>query len=77
MNRDHRVYHLMHDNKHTGISTKISTGSKYRSYKDNLLDHMKRQLKLDTRAQLCDLIDCDLDEDSYKEILRDKKLLQS
>lgn len=76
MNRDHRMYHLMHDNKPTGIWTKISTGKKYRSYKDNLLNQMKAQLKLDTREQLCALIDCGLDEPSYKKILREKKILR-
>ncbi len=75
MKRDHRIYHLYHDDKFTGVWTKISTGTRHRSYRDNLLNSMKNQLKLDTRQQLCELIDCGMDEAEYKEILKTKKII--
>ena len=68
---DHRFYKLYEGEKYTGIYTKISTGSGYKDYDDNLLGIMAKQLKLSKR-ELCDLIDCPMDEEKYRNKLKQK-----
>lgn len=65
----HHIYWLHVGGKKSGIRTRISHGKS--EYGDNLLGPMATQLKL-RRAQLNELIDCDLDADGYLDILREK-----
>jgi hypothetical protein len=71
---DHRYYHFYYKDKRTEISTKISTGSRYKEYGDCLLGMVSRQLKL-SKEQLVLLVECSLTEDMYIAILKNKKFL--
>lgn len=67
--RDHRVYVFYHKGKKTSARTKISTGTGYKVYDDNLLGKMKRQLLLDTNQEVRDLVSCPMSQAEYTKIL--------
>jgi hypothetical protein len=62
---DHVCY-LLTDSK---VQTKVSHGAMGDTIGANLMSRMSRQLHL-TKKQFLDLVDCTLDEDGYREILR-------
>ncbi|WP_424359934.1 hypothetical protein [Methanocella sp. MCL-LM] len=64
---DHVMLFLYVDNKKTNIHTKISHGS--REYGDSLLNMVKKELKLESRNQLDDLINCPMSSEEYLGIL--------
>jgi hypothetical protein len=66
--RDHDFYFLYINNKKTQIFTKLSRGSKYKTYNRALLDLVKKQLKLNFK-QLLDFIDCPIQFQDYLVIL--------
>jgi hypothetical protein len=68
VNNDHSFFYYYYNQT---IFTKISHGSKYKSYGDDLLGKMARQLRI-TKQELLRLIDCSLQKDDYLEILRKK-----
>lgn len=72
---DHRFFHHEYEGRRTGISTRISHGSGYKTYGDTLLSAMRKQLELDSVAQLADLVNCPMTRDRYNEHLRGKGLL--
>lgn len=71
--RDHRYYFLFVDGKRTGIYTKVSTGTNYRTLRDPLVALMAKQLKL-TAKQFRELVECKLTAGGYVEILRGQGL---
>lgn len=66
--RDHRFYKLYVAGKYTGIQTKTSRGTKYKTISTGLVAHMARELKL-TSKQFQDLIRCPLSFEGYVELL--------
>lgn len=74
-NQDHKFYFLYIDGKRTPIKTKVSHGSK--EYGDGLLIAMKHQVRLDTKQQFLDLVDCDMTKEEYIQFLIEKKIIQS
>lgn len=72
-NRDtgHRYYYLHIAGKKTNVRTRVSVGSKYKDLDDDLLSAMQAQLKLDTKQEFLDFVDCPMSEDQYMTILRD------
>jgi predicted RNA binding protein YcfA (HicA-like mRNA interferase family) len=72
---DHRYYKYYDGNKYTGVFTFISRGSGYKVYSDSLLSDMWKQLKLNSKKELCDLIDCPMNESKYRAILKSKNLM--
>jgi hypothetical protein len=76
-NTSHHTYFKFYDGeKNTGVCTYTSRGTKHKEYDDSLLTQMVKQLKLDNRKQLLELIDCPMDENSYREILKNKGFLK-
>lgn len=73
----HRYFYHEHKGKRTGVYTYTSHGSKYKTYPDALLRSMRNQLRLDTTAQLADLVNCPMSQDAYNEHLRGKGLLST
>ncbi len=67
---DHEFYDLLVDGKKVGIMTKISRGSKYKTYDDSLLGLMAKQLRL-AKSDLMKLIQCTLSGDGYTKILQE------
>ncbi len=69
---DHKylVYHTI-DGKQTNIKTKVSRGS-YSDIADKCVNEMKRQCRLDKKADFIDLVKCPLERDDYEAILRAK-----
>ena len=70
----HRYFYHEVAEKRTGISTYTSHGSHYKTYGDNLLKLMRKQLQLDTLTQLVDLLKCPMTGNDYKEFLKKKGL---
>ncbi|MFH2070971.1 MAG: hypothetical protein ABIJ11_07210 [Elusimicrobiota bacterium] len=74
--RKHRYFHHTYKGKETGISTYTSHGSSYKTYHENLLKEIKKQLHLDSLKQLRDLLKCPMDGFQYNEILKGKGLIR-
>lgn len=72
----HRYFNFYDGEKYTGISTYVSRGTSHKVYSDTLLSQMYKQLKLDNRQELLQLIDCPMDEQQYREKLRKKDYLK-
>jgi len=63
----HKFYWLYDGEKKTSVHTMISHGRK--DYSDSLLAKMKKQLGLDTKAQLLELVQCPLSREDYLALL--------
>jgi len=71
----HHLYFLYVGGKRSSIRTKISHGSKYKTYDVSLLSAMKKQLKFDSLNQLRDFISCTVTEKQYLQLLLKKNLI--
>ena len=71
----HRYFYHEVKGKRTGLHTYTSHGSDYKTYGDNLLKLMKKQLRLDTLSQVADLFKCPMTGDDYNEIIKRKGLI--
>jgi hypothetical protein len=69
--RDHRYFRLLYDGKDTGIYTKTSRGTGYKSLGDGLVSSMAKQLKLRT-GEFVRLVDCSMTEAEYLALLAEK-----
>ena len=68
----HHKYYWLYDGKiQTAVKTRISHGK--REYGDNLLGQMSKQLGLDTKMQLVDLVNCPLSKEDYLDLLVRKR----
>lgn len=72
-NRDHKFYILYIDGKKTHVKTKISHGAK--EYDDGLLNGMKQQVRLDTKQQFLNLVDCPMTKEEYVKLLIEKNII--
>jgi hypothetical protein len=72
---DHRYFHHQVNGKNTGVYTKTSHGSKYKTLDNSLLAMMKRQLKLDSLNEFRDLVNCPMSGSDYIEKLRVKRII--
>lgn len=75
-NTHHGFWHFYYKEKKTSIRTWISHGASYKVYGDQLLNEMKRELELDRKKDLEDLIKCPMSEEDYIKILKDKGKLK-
>ena len=68
----HIFFHHIYDGKRTGAYTKVSHSKKFREISDKggLITVIKRQLKLNTNAQVADLINCPMSEEDYLQHLK-------
>jgi hypothetical protein len=73
--RDHRFLWFYYQDQKTSIYTKISRGSGYKDYGDDLLRKVKLQLHLDTVQQLRDLVRCAMTEQDYIRHLKNKGII--
>ena len=60
-----RIFTLYYKGKKTGIRTRISKGSGYKTYGDSLLGQMKKQLKFSSKVDFVDFITCIMAEKEY------------
>ena len=65
----HEKLRLFVNGKKTGISVPISRSSKIKEYGSDLINIVKRELKLETSKQVVDLVDCPLSYGDYLNIL--------
>ena len=72
--RNHDFYFLIVDNKRTGIFTKVSRGTEYKTLQEKLIKSMAEQIRLE-KTQFVDLVSCSLSGDGYLKILRDTNQL--
>lgn len=71
----HRYFYHEYQGRRTGAYTYTSYGSKIKTYRENLLHMMKKQLRLDTVRQVIDLFKCPITGDDYNKILIDKGMI--
>jgi len=69
---DHKYFYHEYQGKRTGIYTKLSFGSQYKDYGDDLVNLMKKQLSLDNNRQTVDFLNCPMKKEKYEEILKKK-----
>lgn len=67
---DHTYYWFFLDGIRTHIKTKISHGES--EYGDHLLSAMRKQLKLNSKLELMDLINCPMSQENYIELLNER-----
>jgi hypothetical protein len=72
--RDHIFLFLRVDGRKTGIYTYVSRGKSHRVLSDDILTFMKKQLRLDTKRQLLELVECPMDLAAYIALLRARGL---
>lgn len=71
----HRYFHHTVDGKKSGVSTNMSHGSDD-DIGDNLVNMMKRQLRLQTTKQARDLFQCPMSGEEYIELLRKQGVIR-
>ena len=71
----HRYYYFVYQGKDTGVSTFVSRGTKYKEISDSLLSQMWKQLHLNNRKELLDLVDCPMGEAQLMALLQTKGIL--
>ncbi len=64
----HEYFWFYYNGKRTHIKTRISHGKK--EYGPNLISAIKKQLKLQSKQQIEDLLNCPMSEEDYIELLR-------
>jgi hypothetical protein len=74
---DHIFFYHKIGEKDTGIKTYVSHSKKYKDIGPDNLESMRKQLKLDHKRQVIDLLECPMSGERYNEILMDKGLLTS
>jgi len=67
--RDHRYYRFYYKGQKRLSKTKISTGTGYKDYDDNLFRLMVAGLHLENIKQVRDLLACPMTEEEYVAIL--------
>ncbi len=72
-NTHHMVFWLYDGERQTSVKTRVSHGKS--EYDDNLLAQMRKQLGLDTKKQLFDLVECPLSYQDYLELLVKKRVV--
>jgi hypothetical protein len=71
----HRYFYHEHKGKRTGAYAYTSHGSKFKVYGVELLNRMKRELRLDSLGQVGDLCLCPMSADDYNDVLRNKGVI--
>jgi len=74
---DHIYFHHEYEGKETGAYTKFSHSKKGKDIDDYLISCMKKQLKLDKRSEVINLLKCPMNGDSYNDILIRKNIFPS
>ena len=72
--RDHDRYEYRLDTTEP-VYTVLSRGTQYKTYQDGLLAKVKKELLLDTKAQLLNFVTCPLTKELYLEHLYSKEVL--
>ena len=73
----HRYYDFIYDDKITSVSTFVSRGTKYKEISDDILSRMWKQLRLNNKKELLDLVDCPMGEEELITLLQAKGILSS
>jgi hypothetical protein len=71
----HIYFHHKFNGRATGAYTYLSHSIKVRDIAKALLTSIRKQLMLDSNAQVVDLVNCPMDGDEYNKILRQKGVL--
>lgn len=69
---DHRYFYHEVDGRRTGAFAFTSRGSGHKTYTDNLLGAIKKELRLDSLNQVKRLLECPMDAEEYNSILQQK-----
>lgn len=69
---DHRYFYHEVDGRRTGAYAFTSRGTGHKTYTDNLLGAMKKELRLNLLNQVKRLLECPMGGEEYNEILKQK-----
>jgi len=75
--RDHDYYYFIHNGKRTRLRTKVSRGTKYPEYNDQLFRMMLRALGLNRIAEVRDLLFCPMGKEDYISCLQKNGFLKA
>lgn len=70
--RKHELWYLWMCGKRTAIKTRVSRGTQYKDYGDDLLSEMKRQLRLPNLSSTTKFLKCPITGAEYLSILREQ-----
>lgn len=73
--RSHVFYNCYYEGKDTGIATCISHGRKHADIGPDIVNSMRKQLKLDKIQDVKDLLNCPMSKEQYFDILKQKGFL--
>lgn len=71
----HHYFIHKFNGKETGVYTYTSMGSNYKTYGNELLSKMKKQLRLDTMQEVRNLLQCPMGAEEYNQKLKSKNLI--
>ena len=71
----HRYFDFYFEGKRTSVSTSVSRGTSYRELSDDLLSKMWKQLHLNSKWELENLVDCPMSQDDLVAVLHQKEAL--
>lgn len=72
--RDHIRYTLYNNGKKTGVFTFISHGLK--EYGDNLISSVKKQMRLQSKSEFQDFVNCPMTKEDYIKLLIERKQIR-
>jgi hypothetical protein len=73
--RDHDFYYLAIDGRKQTVFTKLSRGSSYREYSDNLVADVYKQICL-TKPEFLEYIECSLELIDYLQLLKERNIIK-
>lgn len=73
--RNHVFYNCYYQGQDTGIATCVSHGSKSSDIGPDILNSIKKQLKLDKIQEIKDLLTCPMTKEQYFKVLKEKGFL--
>ena len=73
--RDHVYYYMEYKGTETGIKTFFSHSKQFRDLHGDIVTKMRRQLRLDSTAQIKNLLECPMSQDDYVDLLIRKGLI--
>jgi hypothetical protein len=74
---DHLYFFHIFQGQETGIKTYVSHSKKYRDIGPDILESMRRQLKLTNRRQAIDLLQCPMSGQEYIDFLISEGILKA
>ncbi|NPV00700.1 MAG: hypothetical protein HPY53_04885 [Brevinematales bacterium] len=74
-NNSHKYFSFYYEGKKIGDIYPFISHSKGKEYNDSLLDALKKEMKMDSKENLCKFIECSLTQEDYIRILKSQNVI--